>query len=221
MNRDASGANSAMVICMAAMALVGLVNGVWVGFLARNYPPLFWLADFAHWVVLPTLLIWHLWRKHGIAPDQFGFARPIINLKWLAVVLAAAVTLDLVFVWSLRGARSVFGDIGQVFSLASAFPEGWLGSVAWGYSALTAGVVESAFCIGLPWLWWSRVKAGNGFQFACLASLVFAAMHWEQGVAALVGAFAYNLAACGWYFWARSLWPVVVGHVVVDLIAFG
>lgn len=152
-----------IAISLAAMAFVGFINGVYVSVLARNSTLLFWLADLAHWIILPTLLLRNLWQKHGIAPAQFGFALPTINLKWLAVVLAASLTLHLAFVLSLYGAEHLFGDMGRIFSLANAMPKGRAGDIAWVYSAVTAGVVESAFFIGLPWLLWTRLKTGGLF----------------------------------------------------------
>ena len=56
--------------------------------------------------------------------------------------------------------------------------------------------------------------------FTILASLVFALAHWEQGPHVVVGAAFYNVVACFWFFYFGTLWPIVAGHVLVDLVAF-
>nr|WP_229506747.1 CPBP family intramembrane glutamic endopeptidase [Pseudoduganella rivuli] len=96
-----------------------------------------------------------------------------------------------------------------------------MGSVIWIYSAVTAGIVESIFFIGLPWLLYRHVRAApSRIAFALLATTVFAVAHWEQGPHVIIGAFFSNLVACFWYFLLGTLWPVAAGHILVDLVAF-
>jgi membrane protease YdiL (CAAX protease family) len=51
-------------------------------------------------------------------------------------------------------------------------------------------------------------------------SIVFALVHWENGGPGLLAAGAYGFGAALLYLKLRNLWPLVVAHVVTDVISF-
>lgn len=87
------------------------------------------------------------------------------------------------------------------------------------YAALTAGVVESIFFIGMPWLAYAgTARQVSPRRFAAVMSAVFSLAHWEHGSAVATGAFCCHLVVCAWFFRWRSLWPVAAGHTLIDLV---
>ena len=50
--------------------------------------------------------------------------------------------------------------------------------------------------------------------------MAFALMHWENGPAELAATFVYGVVSALLYRGLGNLWPLVVGHAVVDLVDF-
>jgi membrane protease YdiL (CAAX protease family) len=50
-----------------------------------------------------------------------------------------------------------------------------------------------------------------------LSAAVFAGSHWEFGTTKIVYTFAWGFVTGLIYLATGNLWPVIVGHVVVDL----
>jgi len=213
--------DKAIAASLIAIMVVWLANGLYLGPLSRYSVAAFWSADLLQWIFLPALLAGYLATKHHILPHHYGFSASLFSIKTLAWGALTTLTFFPAYFWIEEYTRPLFGWSAKYFALESVYPGGGWGTVVWIYSAMTAGVVESIFFIGLPWLLWSRYRQGKVLLFSCISSLVFASAHWEQGPHVVAGALAFNLVACAWYLRLKNLWPVVIGHVTVDLIALG
>ena len=44
--------------------------------------------------------------------------------------------------------------------------------------------------------------------------------HWEQGAHIAAAAFCFNTVMCAWFFQLRTLWPIAIAHIAIDLIVF-
>lgn len=212
---------SAVLFSLVVVVTVWAINGVYLSVLSKYSAAAFWAADLVQWVLLPIALVVILARNYGIGPARYGLA--VRDLRWpvLAWSLPASLTFYAAYFWLTGFVANALGNPGGFFQFQDVFPEGRLGTLVWLYSALSAGIVESVFFIGLPWLLWSRRRPDDRLLFTALWSVIFAAVHWEQGPHVFVGALAFNLVACAWYFRLQTLWPIVIGHVIVDLIDFG
>lgn len=214
-----------LAFSLLLIVFVWSINGIYLAALSRYSLAAFWAADLLQWIVLPGFITWHLARHHGIRPEHYGFASfGNDGLRLLGWSVLAAITFHFAFFWVNAQAWQFFGQPTGFFALEVAFPAGALGRVVWLYSALTAGFVESVFLIGLPWLLWTRLgyahMQAQALVFTLASSLVFAVVHWEQGPHVVVAALAFGIVACAWFLRLRTLWPVAIGHVVVDLVAF-
>ena len=91
------------------------------------------------------------------------------------------------------------------------------------YLAVTAGVAEEAVFRGLAWTIVSRLELGGlrGTAYVLGSSVLFAAVHWEQGVPGLVSAFAFGVLAAYLYLRLANLWPMIAAHVLTDMEVFG
>lgn len=213
-------ANRAIALALAVVAFVWGVNGIYLSVLSRYSVAAFWIADVVQWLVIPGAIVFWLAARHNILPRDYGFDPARLTFAALAWGAVAAVTFYPAYFQVKDAAWALLGEPGGFFALEDVFPGGAMGKVIWIYSALTAGIIESAFFIGLPWLLWSRKAIGSALFFSGAISVLFAAVHWEQGPHIVVAAMAFSLVACAWFFRMRTLWPVVIGHVIIDLIAF-
>lgn len=221
MHLDRQQINS-IVLALLPVVVIWEVNGIYLAALARISVSLFWLADFIQWIVLPTTLLMFLAKKASLLPKHYGF--DTVAIRWQSPILGtlgAFVTMGLAFFLTRNLSWELLGQPTGFFTFPGVFPGGLMGNIIWLYSAVTAGIVESTFFIGLPWLLYHNVRSvPSRVVFTTLASLVFATAHWEQGPHVVVGAFFSNLVACFWFFRLGTLWPVAVGHTLVDLVAF-
>jgi len=214
--------NVLLVFALAPVVLNLLINGFYVAALARSSLPIFWLADFIQWIVLPITLLILLYKKASILPKHYGLDTSA--LRWQSPILGTLgvfISCYLSFSWVSYLSWQWLGQPSELFRLTSVFPSGLWGTITWIYSAVTAGIIESIFFISLPWLLYHNVRnTPSKMAFTILVSLVFAAAHWEQGTPAITASFAFNLIACFWFFQLGTLWPVAAGHILVDLVAF-
>jgi hypothetical protein len=216
-----SESEKAIGIAIGVVVFIWSINGVYLSALSNFSKSLFWVADITQWVVIPSIILWVLASQYQVKAREYGLVVNGEFAKFIVFGFVAAITFYPEFFGVRNMAWSMLGYTSANFSYANVYPGGWLGSITWVYSAVSAGVIESIFFISLPWLLWSTVVKKRVVLFVCISSVVFAAVHWELGIHIVAGAFVFNLAACSWYFQSRSLWPVVIGHTIIDLIAFG
>ncbi len=60
----------------------------------------------------------------------------------------------------------------------------------------------------------------NEFQVIVVSALLFAAMHWSQGIPNLVYVFLIGIVLMAVYLRVGALWPLIVAHYIIDVIAF-
>lgn len=213
---------TAIVWGLSVIVVIWLVNGVYLAALASVSVSLFWLADLCQWVLLPSVFLAFLARKVSLPPKHYGL--DTAALCWQSLIfrtLIVFVTDAIIFFGVRKVSWELLGHPVSFFSFPGVFPSGPMGNVVWLYAAATAGIVESIFFIGLPWLMYQHFRVEpSRILFSILTSIVFALSHWEQGAHVVIGAFFSNLIACFWFFRFGNLWPVAVGHILVDLIAF-
>jgi membrane protease YdiL (CAAX protease family) len=54
--------------------------------------------------------------------------------------------------------------------------------------------------------------------FVIVSSIIFALTHWEQGGIGLFESLVFGLAAATIYRATENIWPLSVGHAVVDFL---
>jgi hypothetical protein len=213
---------SAIAWALLPVIAIWQVNGFYLAALAKVSVSAFWVADFFQWILLPSVLLMVLARKASLLPKHYGFDTAALRWQTLIIgTLLVFLTTAIAFFGTRNVSWALLGYPSGFFSFPGVFPSGLMAHIVWLYSAATAGIVESIFYIGLPWLLYRHVRPDpSRIAFAFLATAVFAIAHWEQGPHVVVGAFFSNLFACFWFFRFGTLWPVAAGHILVDLVAF-
>jgi hypothetical protein len=212
------------VVACALLPVLAIwqANGLYLPALAQGGMHLFWMADLCQWVVLPAALLWLLSCKASLRPSHYGLAVSAMDWRTLAwQALAVFVTAGLAFLVARNLAWRVLGPSAGSSPLAQMFPGGLAGAATRVYAAFSAGLVESIFFIGLPWLLYASLRPRPSRQWFTLAlSAIFASAHWEQSGHLVTAAFFAHLVLCAWFFRWGTLWPVVFGHSMVDLASF-
>jgi len=211
-------------ICSALVTgnLVWLGNGLYLEPLAKGNPILFWVVDLLQWVVLPAVLAISLSNFAGLTVKDYGFVSSKEHwMKTLGDSVGVFITAGFLFFLARNVARVQLG-VPYGLNLGNAFPQdALLRTVVVIYWSASAGLVESALYVGLPWLLFRGVSSSlPRFVFVLISSALFAVAHWEQGSPVVIGAFVSNVVLCLWYFHYKSLWPIAGGHFLVDVVAF-
>ena len=58
------------------------------------------------------------------------------------------------------------------------------------------------------------------FQVTVVSALLFAGMHWSQGVPNLIYVFLIGVVFMAVYLRVGALWPLIIAHYIIDAIAF-
>ena len=199
------------------------LNGFYLPILGRGGALLFWAVDGIQWVVLPAVLLGLLAHKAALRPQHYGLVPPEKNLWPLAwQSLMVFVTAGLVFLVARNLSWRTLGPSPGSFQLAQFSPRGLAGAAVQTYAAVSAGLVESIF---FNW-------AAMALVFECTPTPFRATVHnsryrpssrWRTGSTAgtaLIAAFFAHCVMCRWFLYWRTLWPVVLGHTLIDMAVF-
>lgn len=223
--QEAPISGAGIAVLTMPVIITAFINGWYLPTVAGLGLHWFWLVDMLQWIFLPLGLVVLLARR-GVLPAHYGFAPPRHAWPWQVSTTALVVlTLAAVYFGVRPWALQAFAAAPAGFQFEDVELTGIAGRVLWLYAGFTAGFVESIFYIGLPWLACLRWRQHGGatvspLMFSLLSTLVFASVHWEQGWAGVVAAFAFGLAACFWFFRLGSLWQIAVAHTLIDLYTF-
>jgi hypothetical protein len=212
-----------LLLALAPFVILSLADGWYKEPLFAWSPAAFWVADALKFVVVPVAALAWLRVHAGVRPALYGLARPgnfnRVDFLKLAVLVCAvmAYLLDS----STRLGAALFPDRPS-FTYLGAMPQGLPRPLLAVYFALTAALVEEVMFRGLPWLWLSGYMEGNRLRWTYLlwSAATFAGTHWENGHGQLLATLIYGLAAGGWFLVLRSLWPLVIAHLAIDLYVF-
>jgi membrane protease YdiL (CAAX protease family) len=214
----------AIPVATAPFIFVSIVDGGFRDFL-RNAPGWFWSFDMFKFLLLPTLSLLWLARHGGVLPQQYGFSVTSERGRWpqylglIALVTAAlwfATFVTWTIIWRILGQPQIEAYF------ANMAPSGALRAPAILYFAATAGLFEEIFFRGLPLLYLEQrnITAFPQIQYVIGTSLVFALIHWENGIPALASTFAWGVLSATFYLQLRDLRPLVIAHTVVNAWEF-
>jgi membrane protease YdiL (CAAX protease family) len=188
-------------------------------------PALYWAFDTLKFVVIPAAALVFLARRYGIRPRDYGLRRPGEGESWtqLAVLtIFLALILMLAYQVSWYIALIVLRPDWMAPFYKDINATGLLRIPVTIYLAVTAGVAEEILFRALPLLYLERRLGSRlrAFHFVLGSALLFAAIHWRNGTHEVVATFAYGLLAAAVYYRLRDLLPLILAHVVIDLIEF-
>jgi len=199
-----------------------LVNGP-VNARIAHQPLLYWGFELAIWVVLPGLLLLMATRTPGFRFADLGLHLAVMNYRGLPAVLIACLLFSPLCYGVYVGAGALFErwfPQDGFFNYETMIPESGIGYYAVIlYFALSAGLVEEFLFRGLLFRA-AREFAHPALAFMLVSPLAFSLVHWESGPANLCATWVFGLFAAAAYLRMKNLWPLIVGHVVTDLLWF-
>ncbi len=216
----------AVLVAIFPVLAMALLNHFYTAWLFTVNANLFWVADGVHFVLAP-LLVWFLvLRPAGIGAAQCGLSRPI-DARAGGMELGTMVFLALALVaWTWPVGRVlglVFWEHCCTFQYQQTIPRtpaaAWLVCV---YMAATAALGEELIYRALPWLYAQAVvpERWRRTVYVLATSTVFALAHSEQGIGGILSTFWFGVVAARMYSRYRSLWPLVLGHFLYNMIVY-
>ena len=209
-----------LALCGIAPFMVnGLVNSV----IAHN-ALFYWGFEMLTWIVIPSTILYLVIRTPGVQFSDLGYhcsfrGQADIGLVLLACAVFAPLCYG-VYYYSYDFFSSLFPGQG-FFQYDSIVPEsGILYYLVIIYFALSAGLVEEFLFHGLLYCAFSGFKHSLGL-FLVISPILFSLVHWEDGVANLASTYIVGVFMAIAYLGFRNLWPLVIGHIVTDLVWFG
>lgn len=216
----------ALLVAVFPFVALALLNHFYTARLFSEGVALFWLADLVHFILVPLLAWWLVLRPTGITAADCGLAWPVRtaggsmdmgSTVFLAIALVA-------WTWPVsRVLGLIFWDQCCVFQYQQTMPRApaaaWLACV---YMAATAAVSEELIYRALPWLYAQAVVAERWRRtlYVLVTSLVFALAHSEQGIGGILATFWFGVVAARMYSRHHSLWPLVLGHFLFNLVVY-
>jgi hypothetical protein len=214
-------------VTLLRLLLIGILPAVlngWYNPLLASWPPTYWLADLIAYVLLPFIVVRSAIRSHLVTPDDLGFHLRIGGRRrpWLFALLVFTTPMALLLVDLLasRLAHELFPAARPLNSFnyeqILAPTAGWWRTLALLYLAASAGLVEEVYyrsqLLKLLSPGW-----GGGLAYAASSALLFASVHWEGGPVTLFRTACFGLVAAVIFRDMRNIWPLAVGHALVDL----
>ena len=166
--------------------------------------------------------MWVLAKNFSVSPKAYGLPIPphfngdLIGLSGLvAFSIGAAYWPTSQITWRFLSPYVVIPS----FTYHHVLPDGIFHLLSVAAMSLEAGIFESVIFIGLPWLLIRKPSqlVTTKIAFAIASSLIFAANHRGNGLPEIIATFFFGLVAVLWYIKIKELWPVVIGHAVVDI----
>jgi len=192
-------------------------------------PAAFWSLDILIWSVLPAgLYLFGRWQRL-FTPAQLGLHTQIRGRSSPLGVVVLCLIFAAVFVKLDEGlARAMYETFVKegetpAFNYRDMIPPRGYSTGAWRlatvlYMAVSAGLVEEIFYRGML-----RLALGRGWVwdvvFVAVSAVVFAGAHFEGGKVAVAYALSWGVIFSVLYVGLDNLWPMIVGHGMIDLFA--
>ena len=217
----------ALLIAIFPFLALSLLNHFYGKWLVNLHPGMFWLADLAQFLVAPWIGWWFGLRPLKLAQQDYGLVLPgnrhlpkdsIGFLLFCALLLVGACWPIFVI------ADAALWQYSPERAIGRAMPTGFALNVLVAlYLSATAALVEEVVCRALPWLYFSTAVAPRWRKlgYVSATSVAVALMHSEQGPAGMIASRWFGLVAASMYAKLRTLWPLVLGHFLIDFLIFG
>ena len=179
------------------------------------------------WVVLPAALLTVAVRRGLLCRESLGLHPRVRGRRHPALLLALVVIVAYLFLeidmWALHRAHAIFPSAElppDAFTYRDVVPPrgprtgGWR-LLALTYLCVSAAVVEELYYRAAFDRLFPRTLVG-AVAYVLTSSSVFAGAHWEGGLRNVAESFAVGLFAAVVFRVTGNLWPLMVGHLIVD-----
>jgi hypothetical protein len=216
------------IIALASFPFVAmaLLNAIYLEDLCRSSVVWFWIVDGIQFLLVPGAAVFFLVKAGSIFPRDYGFKPfgPDMSVfKIIGLCLLMCVVFWLAYFPVINTAYYYFWLFANHFGYSLLVPEPFLPKIGVVlYLSGTAALVEEAVFRGLPWYYFSLIRPNQRpiLVYILLTSILFSAIHYEQGPHGMIAAFSLGIVSALFYVKIQNLWPLVIGHFIMDIISF-
>ncbi|RPI75440.1 MAG: CPBP family intramembrane metalloprotease [Desulfobacteraceae bacterium] len=217
---------SMVVLAVFPIIAMALLNAIYVEDLYRSSVVWFWIVDGIQFLLVPGAAVFFLVKAGSIFPRDYGFKPfgPDLSVfQIIGLCLLMCVVFWLAYFTVINTAYHYFWPFANHFGYSLLVPEPFLPKIGVVlYLSGTAALVEEAVFRGLPWYYFSLIRPNQRpiLVYVLLTSILFSAIHSEQGPHGMIASFFLGIAAAILYAKIKNLWPFIVGHFILDVISF-
>ena len=167
-------------------------------------------------------------RQRAIRPNAIGLDyRSLASPRFGGVVVQTAICAVVTIVIQVKLGAVIWAflnDHAQLFAIASQHPydvrKSEMGGGEIFYLAASAAFFEEITYRGMLAVMLVRAesKIWSQFLYILVSATLFGLVHWEQGLSAILVVGLTGAAFCILYIWFRSLWPLIFGHFIYDVL---
>ena len=174
-------------------------------------------AAIYEWVALAALAA--TWYFLGRQTADLGFVSPGGTGFWIGIALLVVATGYMVYAW--RAAKTMAAEdkakqINSLGDLAHFLPQSDRDYRSFFGVSITAGIVEEIFYRGF--MFWYLAQIMPMWAVIVVSSIAFGLAHSYQGAGGILRVTAVGLAFGGLYVLSGSIWLLIIGHALVDIL---
>ena len=225
-SRQIPGRNSLELFILFLVGILPYELNGWYNPLIEGSPAVFWGADAFIFVAMPIAAYIYGTRRGLFTRRELGFHFDIRDRARAALFFAGLVILPIVLYYgterSARLAAYIFKEACEkkTFGYEQLFGQMNAGKLAMvTYAAVTAGLVEEFYYRGMFKLLFNPGRANTVF-YVLSSAIIFSSVHWEGGPCQLFYTLIYGIMAAAAYALIKNIWPLVIAHMILDVVWF-
>ncbi len=211
--------------CAGLIVLCQMLNGLYNPILLRSSVAAYWAMDVLVFTILPLVGILALARSPS-GFSEFSIEIPKSSVDWFDLLVLSAFLTALQLLIYVEGTALAYASLNTerpAAYFAQSIPnDPVLKPVVGFYSALTAGLAEEWTYKGAIYylLHVREPSPYSRFAFVLIAPLLFGLIHWENGPAEMIGAFAMCAVGSLLFLKVLNVIPFILAHAVIDIWHF-
>jgi Type II CAAX prenyl endopeptidase Rce1-like len=209
----------AILLAIFPSIALGLLNALYLPPLYKAASLVYWAADIFQYVAVPAAAYLFLVKGAKVRPSEFGFHR-LQSAKDVGLVFVVIGVFWLFYVPVREAAYRYLWVAAPTITPGLVVPQ--QGVARWlvvTYFSLTAALIEEVAFRALPWLYFSSFKL-RFWPYVLGTSLLFGAVHSEQGPHMVIATFSLGLVAAMLYAKIQNVWPFIIAHFALGLLSW-
>lgn len=215
--------DSRIALLVFPYVAIQFLNGFYLPMLSQS-AMWYWAYDVSANALLPIYIYWQL-RKINVLPKAYGFKNPHYlydSTEMAGQALILFMLSGFVYFVSYKLLWKLYPP-SIAFTYVAVMPsDAMLRLLTDTYFSVTAGLVESVVYLGIAKLIVEQhIKGRTGdLVFVIASTLIFTAVHWEQGMLPMLTAGCMQLIFSLAYLRIKYLPPFIAAHFAIDFVIF-
>ena len=177
-----------------------------------------WGIDLIFRCLVPLATLWYLFKNNHVTRAEAGLAQRAS----FSQILAGALLAGVLFIVSRRIVEPWLWDLlpyGEFFSGYTLPDQTLYAFLILLYFVTVTGVLEEIVYRAVVTSQLEKMIPSKTAVIIC-SCLIFAGIHWSEGLAKVVFSFLFALPLTLWYLKTRKIWGMIVCHALYDFLQF-